>query len=171
MGRRLFGRWHLGLGRPGLPIAACDVERCAEAIAWCAAHFDEAPAIVNVFDPAVPTRGALVARLRACGWTGRILWVPISVLVLGLMAARTALSLVHGRLPARLAAWSVLRARRYDARLAATVLAAARRDARATDDGALHVVTPSFDAMRSAVHPALTEQDQRMTSGRSTPER
>src|SRR5436309_2719838 len=49
MGRRLFGRWHLGLGRPGLPIAVCDVARCAEAIAWCATQFDEAPAIVNLF--------------------------------------------------------------------------------------------------------------------------
>ena len=35
MGRRLFGRWHLGLGRPQLPIAVCDVKWCAEAIAWC----------------------------------------------------------------------------------------------------------------------------------------
>ena len=26
MGRRLVGRWHLGLGRPGLPIAVCDVD-------------------------------------------------------------------------------------------------------------------------------------------------
>ena len=33
MGRHLFGRWHLGLGRSRLPIAVCDVGRCAEAIA------------------------------------------------------------------------------------------------------------------------------------------
>ena len=47
MGRRLVGRWHLGLGRPDLPIAVCDVEQCAEAIAWCATHFDEAPPVVE----------------------------------------------------------------------------------------------------------------------------
>src|SRR2546425_3627723 len=129
MGRRLFGRWHLGLGRPGLPIAVCDVARCAEAVAWCAAHFDEAPAIVNLFDPAVSTRAALVACLRARGWAGRILWVPISGVALGLMAARTVLALARGRLPARLAAWSVLRPRRYDARLTAAVPEASRRNA------------------------------------------
>lgn len=131
MGRRLFGHWHLGLGRPGLPIAVCDVKRCAEAITWCVSHFDEAPAIVNLFDPAVTTRGALVARLRARGWTGRILWVPISVIALGFRAAHAVLSLARGRLPAPLRTWSILRPRRYDARLAAAVCEAARWDARA----------------------------------------
>ena len=89
MGRRLFGRWHLGLGRPSLPIAVCDVSRCAEAMAWCATHFDEAPAVVNLFDPDVATRGDLVRRLRARGWDGRMVWVPISVISAGLVTART----------------------------------------------------------------------------------
>jgi uncharacterized protein YbjT (DUF2867 family) len=47
LGRRLFGGWHLGLGRPGLPFAVCEVGRAAAAVAWCAAQFDDAPAIVN----------------------------------------------------------------------------------------------------------------------------
>jgi predicted dehydrogenase/nucleoside-diphosphate-sugar epimerase len=141
MGRRLFGPWHLGLGRPQLPIAVCDVEHCAEAIAWCAAHFDDAPAVVNLFDPALIPRGALVARLRAGGWNGRIVWVPISVVALGIIAARIVLSLARGRLPARLAAWSILRPRRYDSRLAAAVFEAARQGTRVpqTTDVALHV--------------------------------
>jgi predicted dehydrogenase/nucleoside-diphosphate-sugar epimerase len=166
MGRRLFGRWHLGLGRPGLPIPVCDVERCAEAIAWCATHFDEAPAIVHVVDPAVATRGALAARLRACGWTGRILWVPISVVALGLMAVRTVLSLAHGRLPARLAAWSILRPRRYDARLGAAVLAAARRDTHATDVTA-HVLDPSLDGAPGSESPARAGRDLVPGSGQA----
>jgi hypothetical protein len=111
-----------------LPIAVCDVERCAEAIAWCARHFEDAPAVVNLFDPTVTTRGALVARLREQGWSGRILWVPISVVSLGVMTARTLLSLGRGRLPEKLAAWSVLRPRHYDARVAAAVLEASRSD-------------------------------------------
>src|SRR6185436_581423 len=53
MGRRLVGPWHLGLGRPGLPIAVIDVDRCADAIAWCVRHFDEAPRVVNLLDPSV----------------------------------------------------------------------------------------------------------------------
>jgi predicted dehydrogenase/nucleoside-diphosphate-sugar epimerase len=126
MGRRLFGRWHLGLGRPGLPIAACDVTRCAEAIAWCATHFDRAPAVVNLFDPELVTRGRLAGRLRETGWDGRIIWAPISAVALGMMAARAAASLLQGKLPARLAAWSVLRPRRYDDRVSAALLKAMR---------------------------------------------
>ena len=80
MGRQLFGPWHLGLGRSRLPIAVCDVARCAEAIAWCATHFDDAPPLVNLFEPALTTRGAFLARLREDGWTGRIVWVPISTI-------------------------------------------------------------------------------------------
>jgi predicted dehydrogenase/nucleoside-diphosphate-sugar epimerase len=131
MGRRLFGRWHLGLGRASLPIAVCDVQRCAAAIAWCATHFDEAPAVVNLFDPTLATRGALAAHMRRRGWTGRIAWVPISVLASGVTAARAGLALAHGRRPARLAAWSILRPRRYDARVSAALFAAVARDARA----------------------------------------
>lgn len=141
MGRRLFGRWYLGLGRPQLPIAVCDVERCAEVVAWCAAHFEEAPPVVNLLDPTIATRGELVARLRACGWSGRILWVPISFVALGLTAARALLSLGRGRLPDRLAAWSILRPRRYDTRLAAAISEVARQDARVPQptEVALHV--------------------------------
>ena len=129
MGRRLFGRWHMGLGRPGLPIAVCDVERCAEAIAWCATHFEKAPPIVNLLDPAIATRGDFVARLRTGGWTGRMLWVPISVISLGLTAVRAAASLCRGRRPGGLAVWSILRPRRYDTRLAAEMLASVQEDA------------------------------------------
>jgi predicted dehydrogenase/nucleoside-diphosphate-sugar epimerase len=122
MGRRLFGRWHLGLGRPSLPIAVCDVRTCAQAIAWCATHFDEAPAIVNLFDPTLPTRATVIARLRSDGWRGRFVWMPISLISLGIQAARTMLAGVHGALPERLAVWSVLRPRRYDGRLASATL-------------------------------------------------
>lgn len=125
MGRRLFGRWHLGLGRSGLPIAVCDVERCADAIAWCASHFEEAPPVVNLFDPAALTRGSVVERLRRDGWTGRMVWVPITAVSFGLVTARAALALSRGRVPERLAAWSILRPRHFDGRVAATLLRAA----------------------------------------------
>jgi predicted dehydrogenase/nucleoside-diphosphate-sugar epimerase len=128
MGRRLFGRWYLGLGRPQLPIAVCDVEHCAQAIAWCAAHFDEAPPVVNLLDPTITTRGDFAARLRSRGWQGRIAWVPISVLALGLTTARVLLSLGRGRWPERLAAWSVLRPRRYRTGVAASMLGVVREE-------------------------------------------
>jgi len=127
MGRRLVGSWHLGLGRPDLPIAVCDVEQCAEAIAWCATHFDEAPPVVNLFDPALTTRRRLIDRLRSKGWSGRFVWIPISVISAGITAARVALALTEGRLPERCASWSILRPRRYDSRLAGLMLDATRR--------------------------------------------
>jgi predicted dehydrogenase/nucleoside-diphosphate-sugar epimerase len=130
MGRRLFGRWHLGLGRPRVPIAVCDLEQCAEAIAWCAAHFEAAPPVVNLLDPAIPTRGAFIERLRARGWQGRMVWVPISLIALGLTTARTLLSLSRGQWPERLSAWSVLKPRRYRSGVAASMLGAARPDGR-----------------------------------------
>jgi predicted dehydrogenase/nucleoside-diphosphate-sugar epimerase len=122
MGRRLVGDWHLGLGRPGLPIAVCDVEQCAQVIAWCATHFDEAPPIVNLFDPSVSTRRLLIQRLRMQGWQGRMVWVPISVIAAAFASVRTALAIAGGRLPERLAVWSILRPRRYDPRLATKLL-------------------------------------------------
>jgi nucleoside-diphosphate-sugar epimerase len=128
MGRRVFGRWYLGLGRPGLPIAICDVERCARAIAWCATHFDVAPPVVNLFDPDVATRAAFIAQLRAHGWSGRMVWVPIGLIATGLVTARTLLSALSGRIPERLAAWSILRPRRFDSQLAADLFAAVDPD-------------------------------------------
>jgi predicted dehydrogenase/nucleoside-diphosphate-sugar epimerase len=126
MGRHLYGRWYLGLGRPGLPIAVCEVARCARAIAWCAQHFDEAPAVVNLFEPEVATRGSFAARLRSRGWNGRIVYVPISAVAIGLMAARKLFAMLRGERAEPLAAWSILRPRRYDARLTTELLGAAR---------------------------------------------
>lgn len=129
MGRRLVGNWHLGLGRPDLPIAVCDVEQCADAIAWCATHFDDAPPVVNLFDPALTSRRRLIERLRSHGWTARFVWVPISVISAGISAARVTLALAEGRWPERCASWAILRPRRYDSRLASVMLDAARRAA------------------------------------------
>jgi nucleoside-diphosphate-sugar epimerase len=133
LGRRLFGRWQLGLGRPGLPIAACDVGRAAAAVAWCADHFSEAPAIVNLIDPAICTRGQLLSRFREHGWRGHVLWVPISLLAGAVMAARRVAALARRERVRPLAAWSILRPRRYDPAVASTVLTAACEDARALE--------------------------------------
>jgi predicted dehydrogenase/nucleoside-diphosphate-sugar epimerase len=136
MGRHLLGRWHLGLGRPGLPIAVCDVRRAADAIAWCATHFDDAPPVVNLIAPELPTRRAVVERLRKDGWDGRIVWIPISVVSIGIVTVRTVLALLHGRWPQTLAAWSILRPRYYDARVAAAML---HRSQASVADAAVHV--------------------------------
>jgi nucleoside-diphosphate-sugar epimerase len=159
IGRRLFGRWHLGFGRPRLPVAVCDVERCAEAIAWCAAHFEEAPSVVNLIDPAIATRGELVARLRSCGWSGRIVWVPISFVALGLTAARAVRSLGCGPGSDRLAAWSILRPRRYDTRRSVAMFEAARRGAHVRRTTAV------------ATNPGAPPSDQRVIASPGTTRR
>jgi hypothetical protein len=59
-------------------------------------------------------------------------WVPISVISAGLVAARSAIALLQGRMPARFAAWAILRPRRYDARVTARVLDAAHLSGQGT---------------------------------------
>jgi predicted dehydrogenase/nucleoside-diphosphate-sugar epimerase len=118
LGRRLFGRWYLGLGRPGLPFAVCEVEQAGAAVAWCAEHFGAAPAVVNLMDPGVLTRGRFLEVLRNHGWRGRVVWVPISVLAGVMTLLLGTLSLLR-RGPRPPDAWSVLRPRRYDPSIAA----------------------------------------------------
>jgi predicted dehydrogenase/nucleoside-diphosphate-sugar epimerase len=145
MGRRLFGRWHLGLGRPGLPIAVCDVDRCADAIAWCVRHFDEAPPVVNLLDPSIRTRADFVAQMGLRGRPVRVIWVPIRLLAAGVSAARAALALAARRRPERMRTWSILRPRHYDARLATALFAAVDRDASSLGLGGRRAPAPIAD--------------------------
>ncbi len=129
IGRRLFGHWQVGLGRPGLPFAVCDVGRAGAVVAWCADHFAAAPPIVNLIDPAIGTRGQLLSRFREHGWRGRVVWVPVSLLAGAVLVTRTLVGLARRERTRPMAVWSILRPRRYDPALAATVLAAAGADA------------------------------------------
>jgi nucleoside-diphosphate-sugar epimerase/predicted dehydrogenase len=125
LGRRLYGRWYLGLGRPALPLAVLEVRDAAAAIAWCAEHFDDAPPVVNLMDETIRTRGKLLALFQARGWRGRIVWVPIPLIAGLLFAARTATAIRQFRVQKRLAAWAILRPRRYDSTLGSSILGAA----------------------------------------------
>jgi nucleoside-diphosphate-sugar epimerase len=125
LGRRLFGRWHLGLGWPGLRIPVCPVDRCAAAIAWCVARFDDAPEVVNVLDRAVRNRGHLLSLLRENGWDGRMIWVPIWAISAAFHGVRLVTALARGTLPQRRAVWSVLRPQRYDYSASEALLSAA----------------------------------------------
>ena len=144
LGRRLFGRWHLGLGRSGLPLAVCEVSTAASAVAWCADCFDEAPPIVNLIDPIISTRGQLLEQFRAHGWRGRVVWAPISVLAGAAMAARFVMALAQrDRMrPLPLAVWSILRPRRYDAAMASSVLAAMHEHTSVAEPARRAIATP-----------------------------
>jgi predicted dehydrogenase/nucleoside-diphosphate-sugar epimerase len=130
LGRRLFGHWHLGLGRPGLPLGVCDVARAGDVIAWCAARFEEAPPVLNLMDPRLMTRRDVLQAFRDCGWKGRVVWFPISLMAAAIVTLRMALALLRLTRPERLAAWAVLKPRRFDPSLSARVLAALARDQR-----------------------------------------
>jgi len=128
LGRRLFGRWHLGLGRPGLPFAVCEVGQAGAAVAWSADRFPDAPPVVNLFDPAIRTRADLLRRFRERGWRGRMVWVPISFLAGAVTALSFVMSLVRRGGGPRTAFWSILRPSRYDAAVTTAVLTAVRQD-------------------------------------------
>lgn len=123
LGKRLYGNWHLGLGRPGLPFAVCDVQRAAEVVAWYAQRFDDAPPVLNLWDPDYPKRRDVIAAFRARGWRGRMVWVPIRPLGLAAHSARLLMALLRGSLPSRQAIIDVLKPRRFDATLSRDVLA------------------------------------------------
>lgn len=127
VGKRLFGTWHLLLGRPSHAFASCDVELAADAIAWYVDSFSEAPPVVNLLDPAVNTRAALIRQLRADGWRGRGVWVPISLLSAAVKCVQTALSVVRRSKSAAPDVWQVLRPRRFDSTISARVFDAMRR--------------------------------------------
>ncbi len=128
VGRRLFGRWHLGFGRPGLPFAVCEVGRAAAVVAWSAEQFEAAPPVVNLIDPAIPTRRRLLARFGEHGWRGRMLWFPIPLFAACFAGARLAIGLATLHWPQRLAVWSIFQPRRYDTSLSSRVLDAAARE-------------------------------------------
>src|SRR6185437_8317783 len=122
LGRRLFGRWHLGLGRPGLPLPVCDVRGAGTAIAWSAEHFDEAPDVVNLFEEKVATRRAILEKFRSAGWRGRMVWMPIPLFAGLFSFARMLIGALKGRRAGRLDSWSILRPRRFKGTMATWVL-------------------------------------------------
>ncbi len=144
LGKRLYGEWHLGLGRPGLPFAWVDVRRAGEVVAWYAAQFNEAPPVLNLWDPAYPRRRDALRAFRARGWRGRMVWVPIRPLGLAAQSARWLMALLKGSLPSNLAIVGVLKPRRFDATLSRDVLARA---------------TPDREAPRAAGTPAVIPQE------------
>ena len=128
LGRRLFGPWQLGLGRPSLRLAVCEVRRAGAVVAWCADHFTAAPPIVNLFDPAIGTRGQVLRRFREHGWRGHVVWVPIALLAGVVTVTRLVAAFARRQRPRPLAVWAILRPHRYDPAVATTLLAAACAD-------------------------------------------
>jgi predicted dehydrogenase/nucleoside-diphosphate-sugar epimerase len=128
LGRRLFGRWHLGFGRPGLPLPVVEVGTAAAVVTWTVAQFADAPRVLNLVDPAIATRRRLLEEFARHGWRGRVAWIPIPLFATLVHATRYALALPSWRRPAPLALYAILRPRRYSSALAGEILGLATHE-------------------------------------------
>jgi predicted dehydrogenase/nucleoside-diphosphate-sugar epimerase len=68
----------VGSGRDRLGVV--ELGFTAEALAWMAEHFEDAPAVVNLLAPELPTKRELVGRLRQANPGLRVAWLPTPVL-------------------------------------------------------------------------------------------
>ncbi|MFN0097658.1 MAG: Gfo/Idh/MocA family oxidoreductase [Gemmatimonadaceae bacterium] len=114
LGRHLFAKWHLGLGRPSLPIGVIGVDETARILAWMALRQDESPTLVNLNDDRLLSRRDVIEEMKRRGWSGRVFWVPISAIATAFSAARWLLALKSGKFPTPMKPFSILRARRFD---------------------------------------------------------
>jgi predicted dehydrogenase/nucleoside-diphosphate-sugar epimerase len=127
LGRRLFGPWHLGFGRPALPLPVVEVGKAAAVVAWMVAEFAEAPRVLNLLDPALRTRRDLLGAFKQHGWRGRFVWFPIPLFTTLVQAARYGLALPKLTRPQPFALYQILRPRRYAATPSAQALERALR--------------------------------------------
>jgi predicted dehydrogenase/nucleoside-diphosphate-sugar epimerase len=89
LGRRL-GNTFVAVGLPNHQLGVVDVVFAGQTLAWIARHFDEAPTVMNLFEPDLPTKRQLLTRLKRSNPDLTIVWllppvlVPLSWFALGL---------------------------------------------------------------------------------------
>jgi len=80
LGRRI-GNFFVAVGAPWHRLGVVDVTFCAHTAAWAVRHFASCPEVLNVFDPDLPAKRALVSELRASNPDLTVIWMPRVVLV------------------------------------------------------------------------------------------
>jgi nucleoside-diphosphate-sugar epimerase len=89
LGKRV-GNFFVAVGMPGHQLGVVDVVFSAQLLAWMVRHFEEAPAVLNLFEPELPTKRELLARLRlinpdlAVVWLPPVILLPLSWLAIGI---------------------------------------------------------------------------------------
>ena len=63
LGKRV-GNIFVAVGMPGNELGVVDVVFSAQTLAWMIRHFEDAPSVLNLFEPQLPTKRELLARLR-----------------------------------------------------------------------------------------------------------
>jgi nucleoside-diphosphate-sugar epimerase len=80
LGKRV-GNIFVAVGMPSHKLGVCDVVFSARTLAWMVKHFAEAPALLNLFEPQLPTKRELLARLRRSNPDLRVVWLPPLILL------------------------------------------------------------------------------------------
>jgi nucleoside-diphosphate-sugar epimerase len=80
LGKRI-GNVFVAVGMPGHLLGVVDVLFSAQTLAWMVRHFDEAPRVLNLFQPELPTKRELLARLRRANPDLMVVWLPPVVLL------------------------------------------------------------------------------------------
>jgi len=80
LGKRI-GNLFIAVGMPGHQLGVVDVIFSAQTLAWIVGHFGEAPAVLNLFEPQLPTKRELLARLRRTNPDLTVFWVPPAILL------------------------------------------------------------------------------------------
>lgn len=80
LGKRI-GNIFIAVGMPSHELGVVDVVFSAQTIAWMVGHFDEAPPVLNLFEPELPTKRELLVRLRASNPDLAVVWLPPVVLL------------------------------------------------------------------------------------------
>jgi predicted dehydrogenase/nucleoside-diphosphate-sugar epimerase len=80
LGKRL-GNFFVAVGAPSDCLGVVDVAQAGETLAWIVGHWTSAPSVLNLIDPALPTKRDLLGRLRADNPDLSVLWLPTVILV------------------------------------------------------------------------------------------
>lgn len=75
LGKRL-GNVFVAVGPKRAKLGAVDVDSAGRAIAWMAMHVADAPAVINLLTPELPSRRELVVRLRRANPDISVVWLP-----------------------------------------------------------------------------------------------
>jgi hypothetical protein len=86
LGRRL-GNIFVAVGIPSHKLGVVDVVFSGQTLAWMVRHFDEAPMVLNLFEPELPTKRELLTRLRSMNPDLTVVWLyPVVLLPLSWFA-------------------------------------------------------------------------------------
>jgi len=79
LGRRL-GPLFVAVGSPDELVPLVELRFAAEVLAWISDNFEEAPDVLNLLSPDLPTRGELTQRLETSSVGVKTAWLPRTIL-------------------------------------------------------------------------------------------